>query len=391
MVKLLKKLKSTEFYMKIRQMLYPKYDSNPNIPRLELAKAIIRFDICEAKKNPSQIKAEIQTYKKFWKCNPHDYFLYDLYREDNSLTTDELVNYIPGFFWYYLYLPHHTSYKYHMLTDNKIITEMLFQSLNISQPITLCRVVNGDLYSPAMQRWTYDQLENKLTQNCNEKFFVKPSEGGGSKGIYIFHKNNAGDYITRHNILFNESFLSSIGNIKDYILQPGIVQDQQISEMYPGSVNTCRIITENIRGVSRVVCAILRIGRGQNEVDNASAGGIFLKIDINSGKVGNYAMSYDCEKFTEHPDTHFVFQNFKISQWDEILKFAMDSADKLPFFTHLGWDIALTREGPVAIEVNLGPGIEGLQIACGGLRKVFQIEDPDYYWKNPGKRSEHFA
>jgi hypothetical protein len=69
----------------------------------------------------------------------------------------------------------------------------------------------------------------------------------------------------------------------------------------------------------------------------------------------------------------------------------MDSADKLPFFTHLGWDIALTREGPVAIEVNLGPGIEGLQIACGGLRKVFQIEDPDYYWKNPGKRSEHFA
>ena len=392
MVKLLKKMKSTEFYMKIREKLYPKYDSNPTYsPRLLLAKAMKRFDACEAKKNPSQIKAEIQTYKKFWKCYPYDYFLCDLYREDNSVTTDELINYIPGFFWYYLYLPYHTSYKYRMIADNKIIAEQFFHSLNISQPGTLCRIVNGNLYSPLMQRWTYDQVYHELTQNCYEKLFVKPAEGGGSKGIYVFHKNNSGDYIARQNILFNESFLSSIGNAKDYILQPGILQDQQISKIYPGSVNTCRIITENNGGVSRVVCAVLRIGRGQNEVDNASTGGIFLKIDINSGNVGTQAMSYDYEKFAEHPDTHFVFQNFKILQWDEILKFATDSAGKLPFFTHLGWDIALTIDGPVVIEVNLGFGIEILQISHGGLREVFGIENPDYYWKNLGKRSEHFA
>jgi hypothetical protein len=138
-----------------------------------------------------------------------------------------------------------------------------------------------------------------------------------------------------------------------------------------------------------VVCAALRLGRGKNEVDNASAGGIFLKIDINSGTVGSHAMSYDGEKFTEHPDTHFIFQNYHIPHWDEIYKFTMESASKLPLFTHLGWDIALTVEGPVAIEVNLGFGIEILQISHGGLREVFGIDDPDYYWKNLGKRVEH--
>jgi hypothetical protein len=42
----------------------------------------------------------------------------------------------------------------------------------------------------------------------------------------------------------------------------------------------------------------------------------------------------------------------------------------------------------MAIEVNLGPGIESLQISHGGLREAFGITDPDYYWKNLGKRVE---
>lgn len=389
MVNFLKKIKSAESYMKIRERLYPKYDTNPTYsPRLQLAKAMMRFDSCENKKKPSQIKAEIQTYKKFWKCYPYEFFLCDLYREENAVTTTELINYIPSFFWFYLYLPHHTSYKYRMITDNKIVSEHFFRSAEISQPDTLCTIVNGNLYSPHMGLWTYDLVKDELRQKNYEKIFIKPAEGGGSKGIFVFHKNDEGDYITSKNILFDRIFLSSIGKAHDYILQPGIVQDPQISKMYPESVNTFRIITENKNGEIRVVCAMLRIGRGKNEVDNASAGGVFIKIDINSGKLSPYAMSYDGEKFPEHPDTHFIFQQVKISRWNEILKFAEKSAGKLPFFTHLAWDIAITVNGPVAIEANLGPGIGGLQISHGGLRELFGIDDPGYYWKNPGNRTE---
>ena len=49
------------------------------------------------------------------------------------------------------------------------------------------------------------------------------------------------------------------------------------------------------------------------------------------------------EKFSKHPDTQFEFRNFTIPRWDEIRNFALESAGKMPFFTHLGWDIALTR------------------------------------------------
>ena len=169
-------------------------------------------------------------------------------------------------------------------------------------------------------------------------------------------------------------------------MQAGVLQDKEISTIFPGSVNTIRIITENLRGESRIVCAMLRMGRGQSGIDNASPGGIFIGIDIENGKVRDHARSKLNEKFSRHPDTGFEFRNFTISRWDEIQRFTIESADKIPLFAHLGWDIALTHEGPIAIETNINMGIESLQIANGGLREKFGITNPDYYWKNPGKR-----
>ena len=107
---------------------------------------------------------------------------------------------------------------------------------------------------------------------------------GGSKGIYIFHKNESGFYTTRQNVKFEENFLVKIGEKNDYIIQAGIIQDRELSRIYPNSVNTCRIITENIDGSAHVRCAMLRTGCGQNDVDNVSAGGLCVKIDIASGR-----------------------------------------------------------------------------------------------------------
>ncbi len=392
MVRFIKKLKATESGMRIREKFYPKYDPNPNTsPRESLAKSMKRYNECKNKKSASQIKSEINLCKKFWKCFPYHYYLYDLYREDMPLSEPELLDYIPNFFWYYLYLPHHTSYRYWMITDNKIFTECYFKGNNIAQPETLCKVINGRIYSPDMVLLDFDKLKQLAGTGGNKKLFMKPAESGRGLGLHIFHKNDEGEFLTSENRMFNPEFLRTEGKKKAYIIQKGITQNPVLSSIFPGSVNTVRIITENKDGNASVLCAMLRMGRGRGEIDNASAGGIFLKIDLGSGKLGEFARSYECEKFPRHPDTGFVFKNFNIPDWDNVLTFASESAEKIPYFTHLAWDIALTNEGPMAIEINLGSGIDGLQISHGGLRETFGIDNPDYYWRNPGKRSEHLA
>ena len=371
--------------MKVLEKFYPTKKDDPNTTT-HLKQAMKRFYECDNKKNASQIKKEIQICKKYWKCFPYHYYMHDLFSEEKQLTNEELINYIPHFFYNYLFLPHHSSPKLSMISENKIVTEHIFSALKINKPKTLCSLFNGKLYSFNMLSCSYDDIRNQICENDYEKIFVKPAEGYGGKGIYIFHKTECGHYETRQNIIFNDQFLGIIGKNNDYIIEPGIIQDPEISKMYPRSVNTCRIITENKNGAVRLVCAMLRMGRGQNEVDNASLGGICTHININSGKFGDFAISYDGEKFAKHPDTQFEFSNQGISRWNDIKTYTTESAGKLPFFTYLGWDIALTSDGPVAIETNRSPAVDIIEKTSYGLREAFGIDDPDYYWKNPGKR-----
>ena len=220
--------------MKLKEKLYPNYDLKPvTRSKLAIADAMKRFRDCDDKKNPHQIKTEIQEYKKFWKCYPYEYFLGDFYRKDSPITQDEIINYIPSFFWYYLFLPYHTDYTFSSIISNKIVTEQFFQGLGIRQPKTLGIIINRTLYSPRMERCTFNQVQHEITDNLCEKIFIKPAWGGGSKGIYVFHKNESGSYTTRQNMIFEENFLGKIGEKNDYIIQAGIVQDQELSGFIP--------------------------------------------------------------------------------------------------------------------------------------------------------------
>lgn len=371
--------------MRVVEKIYPTKKNDPaTVTHLE--QSMKRFYECDTKKNASQIKKEIQICKKYWKCYPYHYYMHDLFMEDKQLTNEELINYIPHFYYYYLFLPHYSSPKLSMIADNKIVTKHFFSALKINQPQTLCFLFKGKLYTPDMLSCSYDDIRKQLFENNFEKIFMKPAKGYGGKDINIFHKTKHGHYETRKNSIFNDQFLGRMGGKNDYIIQSGVIQDPEISKIYPHSVNTCRIITENKNGTVRLVCALLRMGRGQSEVDNASSGGICTHININNGKFGDFAISYDGEKFAKHPDTQFTFSNQGISRWNDIKTYTAESAGKLPFFTYIGWDIALTPDGPVAIEINRSPAADIMEKTAYGLREAFGIDDPGYFWKNPGKR-----
>lgn len=385
MGKILRKIRNSELAMRIKEKFFLTKGKAP-ATKLHYLLAMERFRKCKNKKPASQIKREIQICKKFWKCYPYHYFTQNLFLAEKEVTEEELINYIPHFFWFMLFLPHYISQKYSIIGANKIVMEHLFKSLNINKPKLSLFIFNRTLYSSTMECLTFKEARTILERNC-DKFFVKPAEGSGGKGIIIFNKNIQNQFVTRQNVIFNENFLTTIGGEHDYVIQPGLIQDREFSQIYPHSVNTCRIITENLGGEIRIVCAMLRLGRNHSEIDNISSGGISTHINIENGNFGDFAISYQGEKFEQHPDTHFIFHNNKISRWNDIQRFTINSAEKLPFFSYLGWDIALTVEGePVAIEVNSGPAIDIIEMTSGGLREAFHISNPDHFWKNPGKR-----
>ena len=75
---------------------------------------------------------------------------------------------------------------------------------------------------------------------------------------------------------------------------------------------------------------------------------------------------FDETRFDRHPDTGAVFAEVTVPFWDEVRDITARAAPALPLGS-LGWDVALTPEGPVLIEANYSWGIDTMQMGWGGL------------------------
>jgi len=380
-LRILKNFRKTYLGLKIREKLYPTLTNDLGVQAV-VAPAMEKFKRSSGKKNRARIRREVEVCRRFWGCYPYQYFLNELYREDCDVTDDELRTYIPPFFWYEIFLPYHTPRAYRFVGENKIVMEIFFRSLSIPRPRTLGIILDGILYSAELELLAADQL----LETAAEKIFAKPVDSYGGKGIRVFHRNDDGEYVARDGKELARYIRERTEKKESAIIQEGIVQDPEISKIYPESVNTLRIMTENKGGKVRLICAAFRMGRGHAEVDNVSSGGLWTSINLNDGRIGDFALTENLERFTEHPDTHVPFITYFIPRWDDVATFVLHSAGKLPFLTYIGWDIALTPEGPVVIEINRMPDICGIEGLIGGMRDMFHIDDPMFYWKHLAQR-----
>ncbi|MDX1726590.1 MAG: sugar-transfer associated ATP-grasp domain-containing protein, partial [Pseudoalteromonas tetraodonis] len=156
-------------------------------------------------------------------------------------------------------------------------------------------------------------------------------------------------------------------------------QHSYLNSIYPNSVNTLRAITvRNNNGTVDFIAATLRMGVGGNQVDNSSAGGLLIGIDLNTGmSLKPYATyEYGIEKFDKHPDTGFNFFELRIPNWENNKKEIINAAKKLTQLNLVGWDIAITQKGIIIIEANTLFGLDHTQAGIGGMKDFFVKNDP---------------
>jgi hypothetical protein len=136
-----------------------------------------------------------------------------------------------------------------------------------------------------------------------------------------------------------------------------------------------------MKGEPKILFAELRMGRGGNRVDNISQGAIGAILDVETGRFFDGAVSSENDKFYSHPDTKYKFSDYTNPHWDEIKSFVIDAASRVPHLKYVGWDIALTPNGPVVVEANIGFAIDVIQPTLR-LRPILNISDPMFYWRN---------
>ncbi len=213
-----------------------------------------------------------------------------------------------------------------------------------------------------VRSWENDQKKFISLISSHDKYIIKPLEGYMGSGVQIIQ----GKSIEEMRRILHDEYPS--GFISEELIQ----QDEKMAMLHPSSVNTIRITTLRLGGKIHIINPFVRMGRGEDVVDNAAQGGIFAVIDKETGIITETSDELG-NKYVIHPDTGTPIVGFTIPQWKEALALSKELSDVLPECRMVGWDLAYTKNGWVVVEGNSKAQFICFQIATQrGFRKELE-------------------
>ncbi len=204
-------------------------------------------------------------------------------------------------------------------------------------------------------------------ESCSGNIFIKRTKDTyGGVHTYKISANDVKNGKTVIENLFQEVISS------EYLFQETIIQHDEMNKINPYSLNTIRIDTyTNKQGVSKIMSCFMRAGVNRSHVDNFSSGGVLVGINTETGILypeANSSVRYGIARsYREHPDSGFRFGGFRVPFFREAGDLVLKAATHVPQLRVIGWDVAITPDGPVLVEGNHNPGIVHSEIAQKGF------------------------
>lgn len=191
----------------------------------------------------------------------------------------------------------------------------------------------------------------EVVSEFGDKVIYKPIEGSMAQGIIVVKTKDR----TRKELA---AYLQSL---PDGMVEEWITQHRLVSEFNPNAVNIVRVVTARNKEKFAYLAATFAVANDK-EVTNASANAMFANIDIETGEVISNACDYDENIYEFQPNTGVKFKGFVIPFWNEVLSLVKKASTVIPEVGYVGWDVAITPNGPIIVEGNNCPGYEWMQV-----------------------------
>jgi hypothetical protein len=150
------------------------------------------------------------------------------------------------------------------------------------------------------------------------------------------------------------------------LVQPWLENHPSISDLALDSLITIRVVTcINEQQEPEVALAMLRLlSILEPHWQHLPDGEYAAPIDLVSGEMGlftgdNFKTAH--LRYERHPVTDAPIKGRVLSEWDAIRKTAISAHAAFPHRVIIGWDIALTKIGPVVLEGNSNLDVMFLQ------------------------------
>lgn len=247
--------------------------------------------------------------------------------------------------------PAYPNEDYSVVFEDKLLFERYFSGQGL--PV----VKSYGLLFPhyQYQRLPHNEHIQLREQGYPKEFqdaFCKPLAGRYGKGAFTIRIEDAG--LSAGGDSSKELMPLSVDG--PYLVQERVRQHRDIAKFHESSLNTIRLVSFlNRSGGVEVVAGFFRMGSGGSVVDNASAGGVICSLDIETGALGK--IGYICGKnsffsIEQHPTSHVRFEKFQLPWFDDAADLVRQAHGLAPWIRSVGWDVAITENGPLLIEGN---------------------------------------
>lgn len=165
-----------------------------------------------------------------------------------------------------------------------------------------------------------------------------------------------------------------------YIVQSRIRGSEFSSRLAVNGICTVRVVTARCGEEEPILLiASLRMPTGTAYVDNFAAGGIAAPVNLCDGKVSGPAVGKNVKLgiWRSHPDTRHPIEGVSVPAWEQTADLCVGAHRTIPRVAFIGWDVALSAEGPVLLEANPNWCVDLVQMP--GCRPLGETVFARYY------------
>ena len=291
-------------------------------------------------------------------CTYNEYFTYKFYELEDELQDQIFLM----SFSKKLTAKYTTDRKFGKMLCNKAATNFYFTDC-VKRPWCM----NSDI--------SFEEFREKF-QGC-KKIVYKPLGGNWGRGVVGFEVT--GDM---------KPIYDEIMSYPEGVVEQFVVQHPKMNELSPTAVNTVRIVTissnhEPITADGKmmdVAYASLKIGGvTSNIVDNLHGGGMVAGIDLEKGVLITDGADDQGNVYAVHPVTGMKIKGFEIPYFKEAIEMVTKAIQDRKLDGYLGWDVAISENGPELIETNLMPGVILLTMPYLAENKGMKPHMEQYY------------
>jgi hypothetical protein len=193
--------------------------------------------------------------------------------------------------------------------------------------------------------------------------------GGNGAACWRFADGRYGHTERRYTPAELVAELTARSASRSILLQRCATNHPTLAPFGRNALTTLRVVTcRPPDGPPSFVLAAYRLTLGDGVVDNYSAGGAACFVDPATGELGP-ALRQDpagpMRRYARHPLSGAPIEGTRIPHWPEIVPLALRAHGLLGTLATVGWDVAVTPDGPLIVEGNWNDSPRVPQLTSG--------------------------